>query len=110
MEEEGAPGYLVVFITTPRDKGEEIAKRLVEDRLAACVNVVDGVKSIYWWKGKIESDEESLLIVKTRSEAFGKLVEKVREIHPYSVPEIIALPIVAGNKDYLEWMRDEVRP
>jgi len=100
----------VVFITTPAGKGEEIAQKLVEEKLAACVNVVDKVSSLYWWQGKIEKDKENLLVVKTKADLFKKLVKRVKEIHPYTVPEIIALPIVDGNEDYLSWIDESVNP
>ncbi|NPA14444.1 MAG: divalent-cation tolerance protein CutA [Aquificae bacterium] len=102
--------YIVVFITTPAGKGEEIAQKLVEEKLAACVNVVDKVSSLYWWQGKIEKDKENLLVVKTKADLFKKLVKRVKEIHPYTVPEIIALPIVDGNEDYLSWIDESVNP
>lgn len=99
--------YYVVYITAPRGKGKELAKTILEERLAACVNITP-VESMYWWQGKIEEDREDLLIIKTHSKALKKLISKVQEIHPYSVPEIIALPIVEGNLAYLEWVKDEV--
>lgn len=102
-------GYLVVLITTPKDKGEEIANLIVERKLGACVNVVPEVRSIYWWKGNIERDTEALLVVKTSSSKFPQLLKEVKEAHPYTVPEIIALPIVAGNEDYLRWIDDSLR-
>ncbi len=105
-----ARGALVVLVTAPRDKAREIARRLVEERLAACVNIVDEVHSIYWWQGRVEEDKESLLIVKTRADALQALVEGVRRIHPYQVPEVIALPIIAGLEDYLDWLENEVKP
>ena len=101
-------GYYVVLITAPADKGEEIANFIVENKLGACVNVVKEVSSIYWWKGKIERDKESLLVIKTSAEKFKELLKKVKEIHPYTVPEIIALPIVAGNIDYLNWIDESL--
>jgi len=101
--------YRVVFITTPTDKGEEIARYLVENKLAACVNIVQKVKSIYWWQGKIEEDSESLLIVKTSDGKVDELIEKVREIHPYTVPEIISLNIEEGNPDYLKWIDESLK-
>jgi len=101
-------GYCVVLITVPVDRGEEVANFIVENKLGACVNVVKEVNSLYWWKGKIERDKESLLIVKTSAERFRKLVEKVKEIHPYTVPEIIALPIIGGNPDYLNWIDESL--
>ncbi len=102
-------GYLVVFITTPKDKGEEIANLIVERKLGACVNVVPEVRSVYWWKGNIEKDKEALIVVKTSASKFPDLLKEVKEAHPYTVPEIIALPIVAGNEDYLKWIDDSLR-
>jgi len=102
-------GYLVVLITTPVDKGEEIANFIVENKLGACVNIVPEVSSVYWWKGNIERDREALLVVKTSMERFGELLRKVKEVHPYTVPEIIALPIAMGNEDYLKWIEDSLR-
>ena len=101
-------GYLMVFITTPVDKGEEIADFIVKNKLGACVNVVKEVSSLYWWKGNIEKDRESLLVVKTSFAKFGELKDKVKDIHPYTVPEIVALPIVAGNGDYLNWIDESL--
>ncbi|HIP43608.1 MAG TPA: divalent-cation tolerance protein CutA [Aquifex aeolicus] len=101
-------GYYVILITTPVDKGEEIANFIIENKLGACVNVVKEVKSIYWWKGNIEKDTEALLVVKTSVEKFNQLMREVRKIHPYTVPEIIALPIVAGNPEYLKWLDDSL--
>ncbi len=101
-------GYLVVLITAPKEKGEEIANLIVERKLGACVNVVPEVSSLYWWKGKIERDKEALLVVKTSMEIFPKLLKEVKSAHPYTVPEIIALPIVAGNEDYLKWIDDSL--
>ncbi len=101
---------MVVFVTVPnKETAEKIAKALVEARLAACVNIVDGLKSIYWWKEKIEEDNELLLIIKTRIEVFEELVLKIKELHPYTVPEIIGLPIIAGSKDYVDWLKNEVK-
>jgi len=101
-------GYVVVLITTPADRGEEIARFIVENKLGACVNVVAQIRSLYWWKGNLEEDREALLIVKTSAERFGELMEKVKEIHPYTVPEIVALPVLAGNPDYLRWIEESL--
>jgi len=101
-------GYLVVLITVPVDKGEELADFIVNNKLGACVNAVSEVNSTYWWKGKVEKDKEALLVVKTLASKFKELREKVKEVHPYTVPEIIALPIVAGNEDYLKWIEDSL--
>ncbi|ABM80863.1 divalent-cation tolerance protein CutA [Hyperthermus butylicus] len=99
-------GVVVVYITTPRGKGKEIAQKLLEERLAACINITP-VESGYWWQGKIENDQEDLLIVKTSMDKLPKLIEKVKEIHPYQVPEIVAVPVVACYAEYCRWVREE---
>jgi len=97
--------HVVVLVTAPsREVGSCIAEALLEQRLAACANVVSSVTSVYTWEGKTCSDEEVLLVIKTRSEAFDALADAVRNLHPYEVPEIIALPVVAGSQDYLDWI------
>lgn len=97
--------YIIVYITAPNeDEAAKIARALVEESLAGCVNIIRGIRSIYRWQGKIEDEEEALLIAKTRGELFAKLEEKVKKIHPYSVPEIIAVPVLRGQKDYLDWL------
>jgi periplasmic divalent cation tolerance protein len=103
--------FIVVLITVPsQEVGEKIATSLVEKRLAACVNITGPIKSLYTWEGKINQDEERLLIVKTRADIFEKkFVEAVQSTHPYEVPEIIALPIVTGSKNYLDWMDEATR-
>ncbi len=102
------PAYLVVFITTSSyEEARKIADALVDRKKAACVNIVPGVSSLFRWKGKIEETEESLMVVKTRAELFPDVVSLVKSIHSYEVPEIIALPIVEGNPDYLEWLKKE---
>jgi periplasmic divalent cation tolerance protein len=100
------PNHLVVFITTPSvEIGQKIADALVDQGLAACVNILSPVNSIYLWQGKKQSEEETLLIVKTTQDLFsGKLVPLVQAMHPYDVPEIIALPIVLGSENYLNWI------
>ena len=100
--------YLVVTITTPTvEVGQKIARILVGKELAACVNIVPGISSIYTWKAEICEDQEVLLIVKTRSDLFDSLSAAVAKEHPYDVPEIIAMPVVAGAASYLHWI-DEV--
>ena len=102
------PAYLVVFITTSSyEEARKIADLLVSQRKAACVNIVPKVNSLFRWKGKIEDAEESLLVVKTRAKLFPDVVSTVKGIHSYEVPEIIALPIVDGNPDYLKWISEE---
>ncbi len=100
----------LVLVTAPSGDAERIARSIVEERLAACVSVVRGLRSIYWWEGKIEESGEDLLLIKTRSDALEDLVNAIKRIHPYEVPEIIAVPIVGGLREYLEWVVGEVRP
>ena len=99
-------GILVVFITIPRNKGSTLASKILERKLAACINILP-VKSIYWWKNKLEEDEEELLIIKTTITRFEELIEEVKKHHPYEVPEIIAFPITACNTEYCNWIRKE---
>jgi periplasmic divalent cation tolerance protein len=97
---------IVVFMTAPNeDEAAKIARALVETRIAGCVNIIKNIRSIYRWEGKIEDEDEVFMIVKTRKELFKSLAGKVRELHSYSVPEIIAFPIVEGSEDYLQWLR-----
>ncbi len=96
----------VVLITAPAD-GEtpgRLARTLVEERLAACVNRVPGLVSTYRWEGKIEEDKEELLVVKTAEDRLEALFQRVAELHPYTVPEILALPVEKGHPPYLEWL------
>ena len=87
--------YIVVYVTAPENEAAELARTLVEERLVACVNIVPGLRSFYWWQGKVEDEPEVLCIMKTRSELFASLRERVRELHSYEVEEIIALPDLA---------------
>ena len=102
------PAYVVIFITTSSyEEARKIGDALVSQRKAACVNIVPKVNSLFRWKGKIEDAEESLLVVKTRAKLFPDVVSTVKGIHSYEVPEIIALPIIEGNPDYLAWLKEE---
>jgi len=98
--------FIVVLITVPsRETGQEIANLLLERKLAACVNIISPITSIYTWEGQARTDEEALLIVKTRLDLFEeRLIPAVQSVHPYEVPEIIALPILMGSRRYLDWM------
>ena len=101
-------GFIVVFCTAgSRDEAERLADILVEERLAACVTIVGPVLSVYRWKGKVERGDEYLLVVKTKRSLYSKLESRLRELHSYEVPEIVALPIVEGLKDYLSWLSEE---
>jgi len=96
---------IVIFITTGTDgEARRVAEVLLEQRKAACVNIVPTVTSLFWWKDRIESDQESLLIVKSKASLLDEIVSLVKGIHSYDVPEVIALPIIGGNPDYLNWI------
>ena len=102
------PSYVVVLITAGSyEEAQKIADVLVSQRRVACVNIVSEVNSLFWWQGKVEAAKESLLLVKTRAELFPEIVNLVKGIHSYEVPEIIALPVVDGNADYLAWIDKE---
>lgn len=99
---------LVVLVTAPSaERAAEIARALVEERLAACGNVVPGLRSIYRWEGKVQDDAEALLLLKTTRARFDALRDRVLALHPYEVPEVIALPVEAGSERYLAWIRGE---
>jgi len=102
-------GYIQVFTTTDkREEAERIAKAIVERRLAGCVQILGPIRSTYWWKGKLETAEEWLLFIKSSEDLYERLEGAIKELHPYEVPEIIAMPIVAGSEDYLGWLRGEI--
>jgi len=101
--------YAVIMITcSSEQEAGKIKKALLEKRKVACVNIVSRVNSFFWWEGKIDSCPEVLLLAKTKIKAFKEIVKLVKKIHKYEVPEIIALPIVEGNKDYLNWIKKTV--
>jgi periplasmic divalent cation tolerance protein len=103
-------GHIVVFITTGTTaEAKRLAELLVSHKKAACVNVVPEVHSKFLWKGEIDQADEALLVVKTKASLLGDLIEVVKQNHSYEVPEIIALPIVDGNPDYLKWMANELK-
>ncbi len=91
-----------------KEEAASIARTLVEERLAACVNVMPGIESVYRWRGKVESAEEVLLLVKTTEERFPAVRDRIAELHSYDTPEIIALPVMTGSENYLAWLRDQV--
>jgi Uncharacterized protein involved in tolerance to divalent cations len=101
--------FIVVYVTAgSAEEAEQLAQTLVGEKLAACVSRLKSVRSVYRWQGQVEQSEEELLIIKTRKELFSAVEIRVRELHSYSVPEIIALPIVAGSAAYLGWLGDQV--
>jgi periplasmic divalent cation tolerance protein len=104
-----SPRCVAVLVTSPPDRAPEIARAIVEERLAACASILPAVRSIYSWQGKLCDDGEALLVIKTRPERFERLRARIVELHPYEVPEIVALPIVAGHEPYLAWVEGSTR-
>lgn len=101
---------IVVLITTANaEEAQRIADVLLNERKAACINIVPKVSSLFWWQDKLESAEESLLIVKTKASVLAEVVSLVKKHHGYDIPEVIALPIIGGSQDYLEWVDKEVK-
>ncbi len=102
--------YVAVWVTcASREEGQRLAQLLVERRLAACVNLIDGVESLFRWRGAIDKAKEILLIAKSRAALLPELTAAIKENHSYETPEIIALPIVGGDADYLNWLETETR-
>jgi periplasmic divalent cation tolerance protein len=102
--------HIVVFVTVgSAEEAARIGRAVVDERLAACANLVPAVASTYWWQGSVEQADEVLLILKTRQELLEAVTARVRSLHSYTIPEVIALPIVAGNPAYLAWIDDSVR-
>ena len=97
----------VVYVSLPREEAHTLARGLVEQRLAACVNIVPKIESYFTWEGKVERDEESLLIIKTVQSRFEALRDYVGAAHPYELPEIIAMPVSAGLSEYVAWIHKE---
>ena len=98
---------IVVIVTASNEEeAAKIGKALVDERLAACANIVPKIRSIYRWEGKVQDDPEALMLIKTTEDMFEALTARVKELHSYSVPEIIALPIGAGASDYLSWIEE----
>lgn len=101
--------HLVVLMTAPsRDAARTLARALVEEQLAACCNIIDRVESIYRWEGSVEEASEVLVVIKTTAERFEALKERALALHPYDLPELIALPIAAGSPAYLDWLAGSV--
>ena len=102
--------HIVILITAKnRQEAKKIARGLLEARLIACANIMDGVESTFWWQGKIDTSKEVLLVLKTRKTLFKKILALVKSLHSYQTPEIIALPIVQGSEDYLKWVNLSTR-
>ncbi len=101
--------YLVLVTAPPGEAAERLARALVEERLAACVNRVPGLRSVYRWQGEVVEDEEVLLLVKTSEDRLDALLARVPELHPYEVPEVVAVPIERGHPPYLAWLEASTR-
>ena len=101
----------IVVLVTAKDKAEaqKIARGLLNAKLIACANIMEGVQSLFWWQGKIDEAGEALLIMKSKKTVFKKIVAKVKSLHSYDTPEVIALPIIDGNLEYLKWVDQSVR-
>jgi periplasmic divalent cation tolerance protein len=100
---------LIVFSTCPQADAPGIADALVNERLAACVNILAAVQSVYRWHGQVETATETLLIIKTTTDHYDELQRRLRDLHPYEVPEILAIPIACGDVPYLQWIKDATR-
>ncbi len=101
--------YIVIFITaSSKEEAEKIGHKLVENKLAACVNIIEPISSLFWWQAKIDRASESLLIIKSKKSKLPKIIKLIKSIHSYEVPEIIALPIIGGEKKYLRWIDESL--
>jgi periplasmic divalent cation tolerance protein len=100
----------LVYITTgSKEEAKKIGMALVSNRLVACVNIIDGVESLYWWEGTLQDEQEAVLIAKTKETLVGEVVEKVKSLHSYSCPCVVSVPLTGGNEAFLEWVRNETR-
>lgn len=99
---------LVVLVTIPPERAHELARTLVAERLAGCVNILPGVQSVYRWQGEVAEDPETLLLIKTVGEQYPALEERIRSLHPYEVPEIVALPFDRALPEFQTWLRESV--
>jgi periplasmic divalent cation tolerance protein len=104
-----ASEYIVVLVTCPLDEADRIAATLVGERLCACINILGNIRSVYRWQGEVKYDEESLLVMKTMGQIYARLEARIKEIHPYEVPEIICLKIEQGADNYLNWLSQSVQ-
>ena len=99
--------YIIILCTINSiENAETIANNLVQDRLAACINIIPQIQSVYFWNGKIQNDEEFLLLIKTKKNLFNSVKEGITKLHPYEIPEIISIDITDGNQNYLTWIEN----
>lgn len=102
--------YIIVLVTAPRIKeARDIAAALIKKKLVACVNIVEGVESLFRWQGKVDKAKEALLVIKSRKDKLPKIIKLVKSMHSYDLPEIIALPIIGGEEKYLRWIDESLR-
>jgi len=102
--------YVLIYITTSgAEEAKRIGKRIVEERLAACANVIEKVHSLYWWKGKLEESDEAVLLLKSKKDRVKKIIAMVKKLHSYENPAIVAFPILEGSEEYLRWIEGEVK-
>ena len=100
---------IVVMVTTISvEEAQKISGLLLSQKKVACINIINEAKSMFWWRGKIETTSESLMVIKTRKSALGDIVDIVKSVHSYEMPEIIAIPIIGGSAEYLDWVGHEV--
>ena len=100
--------FIAIYITAKDiDQAKVIGRKLVEERLVACVNIIPAIESMYWWQGAICSDREAIIIAKTKRSLFDKVEQRVKELHSYEVPCIVSYPIEKGNQEYLDWIEHE---
>jgi periplasmic divalent cation tolerance protein len=101
---------VLVYITaSDHAEAEKIGRLLLEEKLAACVNIVDGMRSMFWWEGALEQGHETILLAKTKPSLLDELTAKVKAVHSYDLPCIVALPIVGGNQDFIDWISSETK-
>ncbi len=101
--------HIAIFVTASGKKeASRIAEKLVAEKAAACVNIIDKIGSLFWWKGKVDRSKEALLVIKTRKDKLSRVIKIVKSTHSYEVPEIIAFPITGGEKHYLNWIDESV--
>ena len=101
--------YMIVLVTaSSKEEAELIASKLINEKLAACANIIEDVHSIFRWKGKVDHEREVLLVVKSHQDKLDEIISSVKAHHSYDVPEVIAIPILGGNVDYLNWIKDSI--
>ncbi|MBI5180654.1 MAG: divalent-cation tolerance protein CutA [Nitrospirae bacterium] len=101
---------VVILVTTPSiDDARKIGNTLVEEKLIACANIIPQVESIFYWQDKVRNEKEALMIIKTQKKLIDKVIKRVKSLHSYTVPEIIALPIIKGSKDYIKWVKEATK-